>query len=62
MARGIRIFDGISEWIRKSVGADAENRGEDEDNGEDDENGTTEINNPACSSAASNTDLTVLEE
>jgi hypothetical protein len=68
MAKGIKIIQGISEWIRDSVGTDAENRGQAEstdgdtaDDGEEDEDGGSPNNSPVCCSAASNSDLSVLE-
>lgn len=74
----MKIIGGISEWIRKSVGTEAENRGENdgadsesdaaeesekegEESDESDESGSPG-NSPVCCSAASNSDLTVLEE
>lgn len=64
MARDIRILSGISEWIRNSVGTNAENRGEEEsadDDGTDEEDDESTNNSPVCCSAASNSDLTVLD-
>jgi hypothetical protein len=69
MSRGIKIINGISKWVRERVGPEAENRGEDNtDNSDeteaqdDDTNGESSSNDsPVCCSAASNTDLTVLE-
>jgi len=70
MSRGIKIINGISKWIRDSVGPEAENRGEndadehDERDAEEDEEDTEsdDRDSPVCCSAASNTDLTVLDE
>lgn len=68
MTNGIRIIDGISEWVRERLGPDAENRIEDEpDNDEaatdpaaDDEE-SADRDSPACCSASGNTDVTVLD-
>ncbi|WP_253737268.1 hypothetical protein [Halohasta salina] len=66
MSRGIKILDGISKWIRESIGPEAENRGQGEAS-EDDQTNDEEAeddgyDSPVCCSAASNTDLTVLSE
>lgn len=65
MSKGIEIIKGISKWVRESVGPDAENRGPDaaeSDESEDEDNEQhSDYDSPVCCSAASNTDLTVLE-
>lgn len=71
MSRGIEILDGISEWIRGSVGPEAENRGQDATPDGDDEGAATvaddsdransDYDAPACCSAAGNTDISVLD-
>jgi len=64
------VLDGISEWIRKQVGPEAENRGDDTpaDNdastapeGDDNDESSSEYDSPACCSAAANSELTVLD-
>ncbi|MFD1640342.1 hypothetical protein [Halohasta litorea] len=70
MSLGLKIINGISKWIRDSVGSEAENRGEndaDESDGNDTDgdetdDGSDDRDSPVCCSAASNTDLTVLDE
>mgnify|MGYP007116959676 CR=1 FL=1 len=70
MTRDIKIMDGISEWIRERIGPRAENRGQDsagdtdetdEEQDEDTDGASNTNDSPVCCSAASNTDLTVLE-
>lgn len=69
MTTGIRILDGLSEWVREQVGPEAENRvDEDSDNGETRTDSTAENDDesedhdsPACCSASGNTDVTVLD-
>lgn len=59
MAHDIRILDGLSKLVRESVGVNAANRVEDDEpDGEDDDGDPPSA---ACSSAAGNTDLTVLD-
>ena len=66
MSRAIEILNGISKRIRESIGPEAENRGRDEggddnkmnEDGDEDEG----YDSPVCCSAASNTDVTVLDE
>lgn len=67
MSRSLDILNGISEWIRESVGPDAENRGQNDTGEEADESDETDdeddgYDSPVCCSAAGNTDLTVLDE
>ncbi|MEA1931428.1 MAG: hypothetical protein U9O06_07750 [Euryarchaeota archaeon] len=70
MSLGLKIINGISKWIRDSVGPEAENRGENDAdepderdaNGDETDNGSDDRDSPVCCSAASNTDLTVLDE
>lgn len=67
MSPGIKILNGVSNWIRNSVGPEAENRGNDaasdsDETDEDDSNGqSSDYDAPACCSAASSTDVTVLD-
>ena len=66
MSRGLKILNGISKWIRESVGPEAQNReddtSEDEADGDvADDGASDERDSPVCCSAASNTDLTVLD-
>lgn len=68
MAPGIKILNGVSDWIRNSVGPEAANRADDEpvDDEEtaeaEEENGeSSDYDAPACCSAASSTDVTVLD-
>ena len=76
MGKGIRIIDGISNWIRHHVGPDADNRADDE-SADNDENTTgadksttetdesdetdSEYDSPACCSASGNSDVTVFD-
>jgi len=71
MTKKPKVLDGISEWIRKQVGPEAENRGDDNsaDNDgssdpepdSDDDDSSSEYDSPACCSAAGNSDVTVLD-
>ena len=77
MSKGIRIIDGISNWVRDHVGPDADNRADDE-SADSDENTTeadkrttetdesdetdSEYDSPACCSASGNSDVTVVDQ
>jgi hypothetical protein len=70
MASGFKILNGVSDWIRNSVGPEAQNRADDEtvedeetaDAEDDDTSGESDdYDAPACCSAASSTDVTVLD-
>jgi len=66
MSRRIEILNGISEWVRKRVGPEAKNRGQDNEDGGDETDEDTDgesgkNDSPVCCSAASNSDLTVLD-
>lgn len=69
MTKGIRIIDGISNWVRDHVGPDADNRADDEpadsdeNTAEADESDETEseYDSPACCSASGNSDVTVFD-
>jgi len=76
MTEGIRILDGISEWVRDHVGPDADNRADDQPadsdtNATEDDKSTTEADesdenatgydSPACCSASGNSDVTVFD-
>lgn len=66
MAKETNVLDGISEWIRKQIGPEAANRGDDNDASadsepDDDDESSSEHDSPACCSAAANSDVTVLD-
>ena len=72
MSPDIQILDGLSELIRDSIGPEAKNREQDADAdsdepaqkegvAEDSDRAESDYDSPACCSAASNTDLSVLE-
>jgi hypothetical protein len=62
MADRPRVLDGISEWIKKQVGPDAANRGDDDTADDDtDDESAGDRDAPACCSAAGNSDVTVID-
>ncbi|TQQ83046.1 hypothetical protein EGH24_06335 [Halonotius terrestris] len=68
MTNGIKILDGISEWVRERMGPDAENRVDEQpDNGDSsagpsaDDEESSDRDSPACCSASGNTDVTVFD-
>jgi len=68
MSRGIKIPKGISNWVRESAGPEAGNRGRDEAGDDEadeeaaDDDALDKRDSPVCCSAASNSDLTVLDQ
>jgi len=65
MSKGIKIINGVSKWVRERVGPEAENREQDrtDDENSGDTNGeSSKKDSPVCCSAASNSDLTALEQ
>jgi len=70
MTKKPKVLDGISEWIRRQVGPEAENRGDDnaaandasaDPESDNDDDSSSEYDSPACCSAAGNSDVTVFD-